>query len=381
MKGSPSGTSAGWAGTGLLPFLALLLVHAAPARAQVVAEPILAGQAFLADTALTSGTVVLHRMSTDVQGVVDSVGVAPDGSFIFRLPRVPDPATQEMYFAAVRHDGVIYPGRIITRPIDLDSLYVISAYDTLVAPAEGVPLALAGRSIFFEQSGEEWAITDLFQLRNDLERTLVPRQGGRVWSYPLPEGARDFSAQGEMSPDLISQEGDEIVLRTPLMPGERLFVVRYFVDSLGVAVPTPGETEMIDVLVREPAPAISVEGLVQEQSIQMEPGAGSTYRRFAGQGVTLPQVRVSMVQETPPPRVEWIAVVLALILAGGGLVALRGRPGPAAAPAGPEGREAVLFEIARLDEEYETEPSPSKSRANEYRRRRAELLARLQPPG
>jgi hypothetical protein len=181
-----------------------------------------------------------------------------------------------------------------------------------------------------------------------------------------------------MSPDVVSQEGGDIAFRAALPPGQRLFVLRYFVDSLGIPVPTPGEIEMLDVLVREPAPSMEIEGLVQEQSVQLE--AGTTYRRFAGQGVTLPQVQVTMVEETPPPPVEWIAVLLALVLLGGGLLALRGAPRPKAAPAGPgrvEGRQALVLALARLDEEYEHESAPSADRTREYRRRRAELMDRL----
>lgn len=343
----------------------------------MVAEPILTGQVFLADTVLTEGKVVLHHVSTLRQGEIDSVDVARDGSFLFRLPSVPDPAAEEMYFASIRHDGVMYFGDAITLPVELDSLYVITAYDTLVAPAEGVPVTLEARSVFLEQSGAQWAVTDVFQLRNDRDRTVVPRAGGRVWSYPLPAGATDVSSLGEMSEDVISQEGSDIVFRAALPPGHRSFYLRYFVDSLNVAVPTPGETGTLDVLVREPAPSIEVEGLTQDQSVQLE--VGSTYRRFVGEGVTVPQVRVVMAEEEAPPPVEWIAVVLALVLAGGGLLALRSGSGPEAAPAGAADRQAILVELARLDEEYESEASPSEARTREYKRRRAELMARLQP--
>ena len=330
----------------------------------------------VADSALTSGLVVLHIINNITQGEIDSVSLAPDGSFVLRLPRVPDPALEEMYFASIRHDGVMYFGNAITLPVHLDSLYVIHAYDTLIAPLEGVPVALEARSIFFEPSGSEWAVTDVFQLRNDRDRTVVPREDGWVWSYPLPIGARDVSSEREMSTDVVRYEGGNIVFRAALPPGERLFVIRYFVDSLEVTVPTPGETEMLDVLVREPAPAMEVEGLTQDQNIQLE--AGLTYRRFAGQNVVVPQVRVVMVQESPPPPVEWVAVVLALVLAAGGLLALRGGPRTATAPArAGGGRQLLLVELARLDEQYESEKSPSPARMSEHRKRRAEFMERL----
>jgi hypothetical protein len=364
----------------LLALLVTYLASPAQVASQVVAEPILAGRVLLGDSVLGRGTVVLHHVDAVAQGEIDSVAVAPDGSFVMRLPAMPSGSPEEMYFASVRHDGVMYFGTPITAPVDLDSVYVIHAYDTIVAPVGGVSVAVEARSVFFEPAGNEWAITDVFQLRNDGDQTLVPREGGRVWSYPLPAGAREVSAQQEMSEDVISAEGGDIVYRAALPPGPRLFVLRYFVDSLGVAIPTPGETEMLDVLVREPAPSIEIEGLVREQSIQLE--AGSTYRRFAGQGITLPQVQISPVQESDPPPVEWIAVALAFVLLGGGLLALRGAPRTAPQEAGGVGgKQEILLQIARLDEEYEGEDSPSGARTRAYEKRRAELLSRLRSNG
>jgi hypothetical protein len=376
--------ASGRAGARVLLPVVLCLLLPAPVESQEVAEAILTGQVRLADTTLTSGTVVLHELSTANQGEIDSVAVAPDGSFVFRLPRIPDPAREDMFFASIRHDGVMYFGNAITVPVELDSLYLITAYDTLLAPLEGVPVALEARSVFFEPSGSEWAITDVFQLRNERDRTVVPREGGHVWSYPLPVGARDVAADNEMSADVVGYEGGQILLRAALPPGERLFVIRYFVDSLEVTLPTPGETEMLDVLIREPAPSLEVEGLTQDQSIQLE--AGTTYRRYAAENLLVPQVRLMMVEEAQPPPVEWIAVLLALLLAGGGLVAFRSgarttTATAAASSSGADGRQALLVELARLDEQYESEKSPGSARSSEYRRRRAELMEQLRLKG
>jgi len=367
----------GRAAARLLP---LLMLAASPtvSRAQVPVEPVLAGRVLIGDTVMTSGFVLLHHVSQVAEGVLDSVQVAPDGSFVVRLPQMPDEGLGEIYFATVQHDGVLYPGREIMRPIDLDSLYVIHAYDTLIVPPEGVPVGIEQRSVFFEQNDAAWAATDVFQLRNDTDRTLLPRESGNVWRYPLPAGARDVSAIQEMSANVVGYEGADLVFRGAIPPGPRLLVVRYFLDSLAVTIPTPGITGAMDVLVREPSPSFDVEGLTQVQPIQLEGGA--SYRVFSAENLTLPQVRLTLVEEEAPPPVQWIAVVLAMVLAGGGVLALRGRSTADAAskraPAG-EGRQAILLEIARLDDEYEALASPSAGRTKEYRRRRAELLKRL----
>jgi hypothetical protein len=185
-----------------------------------------------------------------------------------------------------------------------------------------------------------------------------------------------------MSADVVGFVDGSLMFRSALQPGGRQLVLRYFVDSLAVTVPTPGGMSILEVLVREPAPSIEIDGLAQAQGIQLE--AGTTFRRFSGDSITLPEVSLRLVEESPPPPVEWIAVVLALVLAAGGLAALRGgrREGaPADAPAADGGRQTILLDLARLDEEYDGVKAPSAARTKEYQRRRAELMERLRRLG
>ena len=89
------------------------------------------------------------------------------------------------------HDGVLYFGPAITRVMDLDSIYEIHAYDTVMAGSD-LAVAMEGRSVFFEvETPELWRVTDLFQLRNDTNRTIVAPAGGETWRYPLPPSAEN----------------------------------------------------------------------------------------------------------------------------------------------------------------------------------------------
>lgn len=344
-------------------------------RGQVVEEGMLRGRVMLGDSSMPAATVVLHHLSDDAgAGEVDSTRTDRDGSFAIRLPRVPDPARGDVYFASVRHAGVMYFGDFIETAAQLDSLYVIQAYDTLLAPREGADVALQARNIFLEPNGDRWQATDVFQLRNDRDRTVVARPGGRVWSYPLPVEARDVkTSEGELSSDVASYENGLFVVRAALPPGERLFVVRYTLDSPEVSIPTPGRTEAFDLLVREPAPPLVVDGMSPAASIELD--VGQTFRRYAAENVEAPLVRVSLGEPADEPSAEWIAVVLALALAAGGLAALRGRGG--AGRSAEDARRRILLEVARLDEEFARRASPSEAERGAYRRRRAELLQRL----
>jgi hypothetical protein len=349
-----------------------------PTSAQVEETPLLTGRVLLGDTALSSGTVVLHHMTEQTGGEIDSASVASDGSFAIRLPSVPNPALGELYFASVRHHGVMYFGASVQNALQLDSIYEIRAYDTLLAPEGGIDVALEARNVFLEPNGEAWQATDVFQLRNDHDRTVVSRAGGRVWSYPLPAEAREvMTGEGEFQPGVVAYEDGAFVVRAALPPGERLFVVRYLLDSPEVSIPSPGRAEMFDLLVREPAPPLEVDVMQQVASIDLE--VGQTFRRYTAENVMAPFVRITRGEAAEPPRVRWIAVVLALVLAGGGLLALRGRGGSAPTPAGD--RQAILLQIAQLDEEFERRASPSATARREYERRRGDLMRQLRQGG
>jgi len=358
--------------------LATASAVAAPGlSAQAEAHPVLSGTVYVADTLLTDGTVVLHYMSDGVPGEVDSVRVVGDGAFSFELPNAPDPERQDVFFASIRHDDVLYFGPLITRVMDLDSIYEIHAYDTLLAPSGGIDVVLEARSIFFEpDEAGGWRVTDLFQVRNERDRTVVARPGGRTWSHPLPSEAREVEAgEGEMSVDASRFEDGDIVVRAALPPGERLFVARYHLDSPFVSIPSTGPIETLDVLVSEPAPAFEIEGLEPMDRVEIDPG--STFRRYTAEPYDRPSIQLVQTEERGPPPVQWFAVIMALVLTAAGLVALRTRTPAQAAPGA--SRDALLLEVARLDEEFEAIAAPSTARRRAYQRRRRELLGRLRP--
>ena len=383
-----------WSSTRLATLMhALLLLVLIPVglAAQATEVPPLRGQALLGDTLLTSGTVVLHRVTSEDQGEIDSVAVAPDGSFSFTLPEAPLGAADRFYFASLRHQGILYFGSPLSDVAQLDSIYRIQAYDTAMVAGGRAEIPIQARNLFFEPNGEEWRVTDIFQLRNDLGRTLVATEDGEVWSYPLLEGARNFSSgQDGFSLDGTSIRDGSVVVRAAIAPGERVFVFRYTVDEPFGEVPTPGLTEAFDLLIREPSPRVGTEGLNLMGRVEVE--AGSTYRRYSGTSIGPGQVRVIEVDQRGDLPLPWITVVVALALAGVALWVTRGmrtpviaggasgpipgngsRPGARAAA----GRQAVLLEVARLDEAFEAEAEPTPEQRAAYEARRAELLDNL----
>ena len=378
---SPDGTVTNRLRTAFVASLVALSTSAAPAgiSAQVEADPVLNGRALLGDTALTRGTVVLHHLTNTTQGEVDSAAVAPDGSFSFRLPNVPDPDRGDVFFASIRREGVSYFGSFVTTASQLDSVYAIQTYDTLLAPEEGVDLQIEIRTVFFEAVENRWRVTDVFQLANSRARTVVTREPGAVWRYPLAAGAAGFAVgEGDVGPDVIGLEDGDLVLRAPMSPGSRMFVVRYTLDDMFTVIPTPGVIDQFEVLIREPAPLMEVEGLRFLTRVELE--VGSTYRRYSGQSVDLASIRLVAIDAPTQPPVKWVAVVLAVLLAGMGLFALRGTGLSLAGetPVSPAAdRHSLLVQVARLDDDFEAQADPNAAARTLYERRRRELLRRI----
>ena len=351
----------------------------------------LQGRVMLGGAGVGSGMVVLHRVSPEVAGEVDSVSIAQDGGFEFVIPQPPSASTQaEILFASVRYEGVLYFGSAISDPEQLDSLYVINVFGSKEVPPEGLPLPLSVRNLFLERWGEGWRATDLFQILNGGERTLVAAEDGVVWSYPLPPGATSARlGQGDLPPDAVTFEGGRVSVRAPLPPGERMLLIRYELPEIEAEFPAPGATETLELLVKEPAPSLDVAGLRPLDVVSLD--GESSYRRYSGTSLRDVVISLEESSERVLPSMGIFAAILAALLGGAGLLAyLRPRgqvtapsaasasgaataPGAAAAASG--GREGLILQVARLDESLDAATDP------EVRRRMSEertaLMARL----
>lgn len=371
-------------GPGAFALLLLTLSggFASGVEGQTPARAVLRGRVMVGDTAMRSGVVLLHHVSSEAQGSVDSVRVGRDGSFTVTLPGVPDPQHSETYFASVRHQGILYFGPAITTAAQLDSIYTIQTYDTaMVATPEGRDFPVEIRNVFLEpqEEGEGWRVTDLLQVRNSGDRTLVAGEDGIIWRYTMPPRATNFeTGQSDFMPGTTRFEDHEMLVTSALPPGERLFVVRYDVPDPYMALPLPGTTETVDIFVREPAPPLQIAGLEPAEPLALESGA--TFRHFTGSGFADTVLRIREGEAPSRIPVAWMAVLLSLALAAVALWAFQRRPQPSPVPvpesAVPE-REALILEIARLDREFEALLDPTPEERERYAERRRALLRLL----
>lgn len=340
---------------------------------------ILEGIVLEGDSTVDAATVILHRVSSDsveASGEVESTTVGRGGAFRFSLPSVPDADIEgDIYFASVDYQGVLYFGTAITTLEQLDSLYEIRVFQAEAVPPEGVPLSVDTRDIFIEYVGDGWVVIDLFVINNPGTRTLVAPENGVVWSYPLPlEAVEPVLGESDMTPDAVTFEGGRVRISAPLPPGTRMLIIQYRLEGSGATIPAPGITGRFELMVKEPSPPLQVEGLAPIDIVALEPG--SSYRRFGG--TELVDVNIILVEteaERPPP-LEWLALLAAVLLAAGGFLAYRRPRRRAYAGQLPSlDREALILEVARIDnaleESAEFEPR------SELLDRRVALLAQL----
>jgi hypothetical protein len=314
--------------------------------------PILEGIVLEGDSTLDTGTVVLHRVGPGRSGgEVDETTVGAGGEFQFPLPGLADADAQgDIYFTSVEYEGVMYFGSGITALEQLDSAYVIHVFRTEEVPPEGVSIPVEVRTMFIEFAGEEWVVTDLFALDNQGTRTLVAQDDGVVWSYPLPSGATGAElGEGDIPPGAVTFEGGRVFVSAPLPPGERLLMIRYRLEDLAVTIPAPGRTEVFEVLIKEPAPPLRIEGLEPVDVVAL--GTETTYRRYGGTELVDLNITVVETEDRGPPPVEWSAVLTVMMLLAGGVLAYTRprRPVPAGADLA-LGREALILEAARVDD-------------------------------
>jgi len=329
---------------------------------------------------MSGGVVVLHQVSAESSGEIDSVRVDADGSFQIRLPFVPNHTSRpEIFFASAEFRGLLYFGPAVTEAVQLDSLYLIQAYDTLSVPPGGAQIPLLERNLFLEKTEDGWTATDVFRLRQDGDRTLYSPEEGIVWAYPLPNSATDFQVgQADMAPDAIRFEGGRIEVFSPLPPGERYLVIRYRISEHDFVLPLPGRTDRMEILVREPAPAAEFHPLSLSSPVELEPG--NAFRRYAADSLLDSEVRSEIAPEPWSLPAEWLGLLMAGLLGAVGIFGYRRRGRgvpPQGSPPGETFRNQLLLAIATLDEDFQEKGDTSPEARTRYEAERQEILSKL----
>lgn len=351
--------------------------------AQEEVSPELQGTLYLGEVPADTGTVVLHWVTPEQSGVVDSTRVDAEGGFSLALPHVPIPNSGEVFFASARFDGVLYTGSYISDPIQLDSLYAIRTYPRQAAPAGGLIFPLSQREVWIDPGPSGWRITDVLDIQNPNPASFVPNSSDdAVWRYPIPPTARNPQIV-QVGPIVgeASFEGTTLIAANTLVPGDNYYIIQYEMESIEFDLPLPGETGLVRMFVREPAPDLRVTGLaLQGPTDELEVGA--VFDIWAAQNLRDQNIEVRLGGEGDIPPVVWLVTTLSLVFVVAGSFVIRKRLGDGRAGVGRERqRKDILVDVATLDEEYARIGEPSGQDEVRYRRRRAGLVDELARAG
>ena len=149
-------------------------------------------------------------------------------------------------------------------------------------------------------------------------------------------------------------------------------MIRYRLENIGSTIPAPGITESFELMVREPAPSLRVDGLEFLDVVPL--GPGNPYRRYVGSEMVDVEITLVETEEEGTLPLEWFALLVTGMLVVGGFSAYA-RPRRRVAAGLGMSREALILEVARIDDEL-AEVSQSDARS-EILERRATLLTLL----
>src|SRR5215208_245897 len=177
-----SGSSIRSTKDGVLSVLSVLFVLSAPLTAQTVR---VAGAVLSADSMPVPGVrLVLHRVSQQVQGPIDSARSDRRGRFSFAYRA----DTSAFYLVSGRYAGIEYfSSPLPTNPARADNTVRVVVYDT----SSTAPVSLEARHLVLTRPGEDGSrsILDLVILRNAGRLTRVAPDTVRgSWSVQLPRG-------------------------------------------------------------------------------------------------------------------------------------------------------------------------------------------------
>ena len=317
--------------------------------------------------------VVLHRVSTDSSGPVDSVRTTSTGAYRFRYTL---DSPRSMFIVSTRYSGVAYfttplREREVSGP-DAD----VAVFDTT---STAFPLTIRARHVVVAppQAGGLRQVVDVYEVSNDSSKTLVTGSSGGTWRVTLPdEASNPSSTGGELPDDSFRFANGRAELMVPFPPGSRQLVLTYSIPvESSVPIAVNEAVTSLEVLLEGTGSEIRGAGLVAEEPVSME---GRTFQRYRAASVPAGSSFTVETSGTPGRGRLALLIVAAIAIALGILL---GRRAPAvvevaAAPARSPS-ESLAREIAALDHVYAADGPRAGEGADYYQRRRADLVDKL----
>ena len=275
---------------------------------------------------LARAWVVLHRVTMGgAGGPIDSSRTDGRGDFTFSVGR---PDTSAIYVVSSWYDGIAYFSEPVTVSRPRTSLRPLLVYDTT---STGLGVQVGRRLLTVAKQKPDGArdVLELLELRNPGRSTRIAADTLQpTWTGAIPGEAIQFQvAQGDLSPQAVTQRGDSVAVFGPIPPGDpkQLSYAYVLPGSLArIAVPIDQPTAEVDLLVEDTAATVTATRLDTLGVQEIESRRFARYRaRAVPAGATL-TIAFSV---APPWQAEslmpFVVIGAAAALAAGFVVALR----------------------------------------------------------
>ena len=275
---------------------------------------------------------VLHRVTHDAGGPIDSVRTDAAGRYRLRLPR-PRRAVDSgaVYVVSTWYDSLAYfslPLNVVGRP-------AVQVEDLVVYPTTKgrPPIHLARRLVTIARPAADGTrdVLEILELENAglttriTNDTLVP-----TWAGAIPSTALQFQGgQGDISPEAIKLVRDSVLVLGPIPPGHVKQLSYGYVLPNGdarVVLPIDQPTKDVNLLIEDTTAVVEAPG-VESLGVQaIEQRRFAAYRAgplAAGDRVTIGLPHGAFRPET---LVKPVAIFFAAAMAGLLIWVLRRKP-------------------------------------------------------
>ena len=286
---------------------------------------------------------VLHRVTREAGGPVDSVRTDAAGRYRIRVPRARGAVdSSAVYVVSTWYDSLAYfslPLNVVGRP-------AVQVEDLVVYPTtrQTPPIHLARRLVTIARPAADGThdVLEILELENTglttriTDDTLAP-----TWAGAIPSAALQFQAgQGDISAEAMIRRGDRVLVLGPIPPGHAKQLSYGYVlpaggGGGGVALPIDQPTQELNLLVEDTAAAVAAPKLESLGVQEIEQRRFAAYRAgplAAGDRVTIGLPRGAFRAQTLLP---YVIALLALAMVGALVWALKRKPALAPDPSAP----------------------------------------------
>jgi len=277
-------------------------------------------------TPLARAWVVLHRVTTGgAGGPIDSSRTNGRGAFTFT---VGGPDTTAIYVVSSWYDGIAYFSEPVTVARPRTSLRPLLVYDTTSA-GPGVQVARRLLTVARQKPDGARDVLELLELLNPGSKTRIAADTLQpTWTGAIPVEAIQFQvAQGDLSPQAVTQRGDSVAVFGPIPPGDAKQLSYAYVlpgSAARVVVPIDQPTAEVDLLVEDTAATVTAARLDTLGVQEIETRRFARYRARAVPAGAAVTIAFSAARRfRAESLVPFVVIGAAAALAAGFVVALK----------------------------------------------------------